>query len=73
MANMSVVSALHDGAATSLLLGGVGVLALVDLGIKVRSDARASLGENPVAYLSPYGWNHEVASVVAVADEADWG
>jgi hypothetical protein len=30
------------------------------------------LSRNPVAYLSPYGWNHEVASIVAVADEAVW-
>jgi hypothetical protein len=27
-----VVSALHDGAATSLLLGSIGILALVNLG-----------------------------------------
>lgn len=32
MAKIPVVSALHDGAATSLLLGSIGILALVDLG-----------------------------------------
>lgn len=64
------MSALHDGAATPLLLRSVGILALVNLGNEVVSlDGRARCGKRPVAYLSPYGWNHKVASVVAVADE----
>lgn len=41
-----VVSALHDGAATSLLLRSVGILALVDLGNRVVSfDGRARCGK----------------------------
>lgn len=36
-----VISPLHDGAAASLLLGGVGVLALVDLDIELADCARA--------------------------------
>jgi hypothetical protein len=36
-----VVSALHDGAATSLLLGSVGILALINLNGLLVPDARA--------------------------------
>jgi hypothetical protein len=64
-----VVSALHDGAATSLLLGSIGILALVNLGNGLVSLVARDEGKNPVAYLSPYRWNHKVASVVAVTDE----
>lgn len=46
-----VIGPLHDGAATSLLLGSIGVL--------------------PSVNLSPYGWNHKVASVVAVVDQRE--
>lgn len=68
-----VVSALHDGAATSLLLGSIGILALVDLGkwsqFRIWAHAMRRQKRKPVAYLSPYGWNHKVASVVTVTDE----
>jgi hypothetical protein len=40
MAKIGVVSPLHDSAATALLLGGVGVLALVDLQWCVSECAR---------------------------------
>lgn len=67
-----VMSPLHDSAAAGLLLRSVGVLALVDLqggGVSVKNPASTSGPNNGVAYLSPYGRNHEVAGVVAVADE----
>lgn len=48
----SVVSALHDGAATSLLLGGIGILALVNLGNGIVSlgarDEEKKPGRIPV-------------------------
>ena len=40
-----VVSALHDGAATSLLLGSIGILALVDLGNGIVSLGVARRGK----------------------------
>lgn len=60
---------LHDGTASSLLLGSVGVLSLVDLRWKV-SDARVLFHGETVAYLAPDRRHHEIAGVVAVADQS---
>lgn len=69
------MSALHDGAASSLLLGRVRILTLVDLDGEDKlllSDCAHAL-ELIVAYLTPHRRHHKITSVVAVADETGIG
>lgn len=67
-----VMRPLHDGTAALVLgLGSVRIFALIDLEKKTPMSAISvgGLGVTAVAYRTPYGGNHEVASVVAVSNQ----